>query len=47
VKGEQHGLTIGIVNYAWDLNGVQIGLINYAGSNSKHHRLLPLFNKRW
>lgn len=44
VKGEQFGLSIGLVNYAWELNGVQVGLINYARSNRKGLRLLPLFN---
>ena len=44
VKGEQFGLSIGLVNYAWELNGVQLGLINYARSNRKGLRLLPLFN---
>ena len=47
VKGNQRGLTIGVVNYAWDLDGVQIGLINYARNNSRGKRLLPFFNKHW
>ncbi len=44
IKGEHHGLTISVVNYARDLRGVQIGLINIAKSNSKATRVLPLFN---
>ena len=30
IKGEQYGLSLGLVNYAWELHGVQIGLLNYA-----------------
>lgn len=44
IKGAQHGLTIGIFNYARSLHGVQIGILNYAGNNRKSLRLLPLFN---
>jgi hypothetical protein len=47
VKGEQHGVSLGLVNYAWEVNGVQLGLLNYVASNRKGLRLLPLFNKRW
>jgi hypothetical protein len=47
VKGEQFGLSLGLLNFAWELNGVQIGLINYAGNNPKGLRLLPFFNKNW
>lgn len=47
VKGEQFGLSLGLLNFAWELNGVQIGVINYAGNNPKGLRLLPLFNKNW
>lgn len=44
IKGSQHGLVIGIFNYARSLHGVQIGLLNYAGNNRKSLRLLPLVN---
>jgi hypothetical protein len=44
IKGEHHGLTISVVNYARDLRGVQVGLINIAQSNPKATRVLPLFN---
>ena len=44
IKGQQSGLTIGLVNYAWDLRGVQVGVINIARSNPKATRVLPLFN---
>jgi hypothetical protein len=44
IQGTQHGLVIGIFNYARSLHGVQIGLINYAGNNRKSLRWLPIFN---
>ncbi|MDG5768153.1 hypothetical protein QA596_11835 [Balneolales bacterium ANBcel1] len=44
IKGTQHGLTIGLYNFARHLNGVQIGLLNYAGNNPAGLRLLPLVN---
>lgn len=47
IKGEQFGLSIGLLNYAWDVHGVQIGVLNYAGNNPKGLRLLPLFNREW
>jgi len=47
VKGEQRGLSIGLVNYAWELHGVQVGLLNYARNNPPKLRLLPLFNREW
>ena len=47
VKGEQFGLSIGLLNYAWELHGLQVGLLNYAGNNRKGLRLLPIFNRNW
>jgi hypothetical protein len=44
VKGQQRGLTIGILNIAHQLDGVQIGLINIAKSNRKGLKVLPIFN---
>jgi hypothetical protein len=38
------GLSIGLVNYTAELNGVQLGLFNYAGNNPRGLRLLPLVN---
>ncbi|MBC8368194.1 hypothetical protein H8E52_12375 [bacterium] len=38
------GLSIGLVNYSKNLNGVQLGLLNYAANNPKWLRLLPLLN---
>jgi hypothetical protein len=47
IKGEQFGLSLGLLNYAWELHGVQIGVLNYAGNNRPGLRLLPLFNREW
>jgi hypothetical protein len=44
IKGEQHGLTVGIYNYAKRLHGVQLGLINNARNNRGLLRVLPLVN---
>lgn len=43
IKGSQHGLTIGIVNYARRLNGVQVGIINIV-ADATGYPILPLFN---
>jgi hypothetical protein len=47
VQGHQYGLSLGLLNYAWELHGVQVGVLNYARNNRRGLRLLPLFNKRW
>jgi hypothetical protein len=47
IKGEQFGLSIGLLNYAWELRGWQFGLINYAANNPPGLRILPLFNREW
>jgi hypothetical protein len=47
IKGEQNGLSIGLLNYAWSANGLQIGVLNYVADNPKGTRLLPLFNRSW
>ena len=44
IRGEQHGLAIGIVNYTPNLHGVQIGLVNWAGNNPSGLKLLPVVN---
>lgn len=44
VKGTQHGLTLGIFNFAHELHGVQIGVLNYAGNNTGIAKLLPIVN---
>jgi hypothetical protein len=38
------GLSLGLVNYSAELNGVQIGLLNYARNNPRWARLLPGLN---
>lgn len=44
VRGAQHGLTIGVFNYARSLNGAQIGLVNVAKNNPKWATVLPILN---
>ncbi|MFC2088799.1 LA_2272 family surface repeat-containing protein [Calditrichota bacterium] len=44
IKGEQTGVSLGIVNYAYQLNGFQIGLINYVRDNPDFLKILPLIN---
>ena len=44
IKGEQVGLSLGILNYAYRLHGVQIGLINYVKENPVLFRYMPLIN---
>ena len=43
-RHRQRGLTIGIINYAYDLQGVQIGLINIVKTNPRGLKVLPLVN---
>jgi hypothetical protein len=45
VRGAQHGLTIGLFNYARELHGAQIGLINVS-ENDGNRRVLPLLSVR-
>lgn len=47
VRGDQYGISLGLLNTAWDLHGWQIGVLNYAANNPKGLRLLPLFNREW
>ena len=44
INGVQRGLAIGIVNYAWELQGVQVGLINIARNNPRGRQVLPIAN---
>ncbi len=44
VRGQQTGITIGLVNYARRLNGFQFGLINIAGNNRGIAKVLPIMN---
>jgi hypothetical protein len=45
VLGRQHGLVIGLFNYAAELDGVQIGVINVS-DNGGVRRVLPLISVR-
>jgi hypothetical protein len=45
IRGEQHGLTIGLFNYARELYGAQIGLINVS-DNGGNRRVLPVISVR-
>jgi hypothetical protein len=47
IRGEQRGVTIGILNFAEEISGFQLGLLNHVGSNPKGLRWLPLFNTRF
>lgn len=44
IKGVQHGLAIGLLNYTEELHGVQVGLINIARNNPSGARVLPIAN---
>jgi len=44
IRGTQHGLTIGLYNYARTLNGVQLGLLNVAQNNPRWLQVLPFVN---
>ena len=44
IKGTQNGVSLGIVNYTYKLNGFQFGLINIVRDNPKYLRILPLIN---
>jgi hypothetical protein len=46
IKGKQTGVSLGIVNYAYELRGIQIGLINYVRESPRYLRVLPLINVR-
>lgn len=45
IQGAQHGLTVGLFNYAHDLHGAQVGLINVS-DNGGSRRVLPLLSVR-
>jgi hypothetical protein len=45
VSGAQHGLTIGLWNYARELHGAQFGLINISDNDGKR-RVFPLLSVR-
>ncbi len=45
IKGAQHGLTIGLLNYAHELHGAQVGILNIS-DNDGHRRVLPILSIR-
>ena len=44
IQGTQRGLTIGVVNYTWVLDGLQVGVINIARDNPTGRKVLPIVN---
>jgi hypothetical protein len=44
VRGYQHGISIGLVNYAERLKGLQIGAVNIVRDNPAPFRVLPIIN---
>lgn len=44
VRGDQRGLSIGIVNYARSLRGAQLGVVNIVRDNPSGRRVLPIIN---
>jgi hypothetical protein len=44
IKGLLKGVSLGIVNYAYEVSGIQIGLVNYVADNPSGLKILPLFN---
>ena len=44
VRGQQRGLTIGLVNYAERLRGVQVGVININKNARAPFKVLPIIN---
>ena len=47
VSGRQTGVTIGLFNYAEEIEGIQIGLLNHVPSNPPWLRWLPIFNAKF
>jgi hypothetical protein len=47
IRGKMTGLSLGVVNYAVELNGVQLGLVNYVAENPMLFRIMPLINFNW
>jgi hypothetical protein len=44
IKGSLRGVSLGIVNYAYEVSGIQIGLVNYVADNPSGLKILPIFN---
>jgi len=47
IKGEQRGVSIGVVNYTKRIKGFQLGVINIVKENPRGLRVLPIFNTRF
>lgn len=47
IKGDQVGVTLGVVNRTHRIRGVQFGLINIVKENPRGLRVLPIFNTRF
>ena len=45
VSGRQRGFTLGVLNYAKELNGIQLGIINVS-DNGGRRRIIPLMSVR-
>ncbi len=44
IKGTQTGISLGIFNFAYKLNGIQFGVLNYVRDNPPLMKILPLLN---
>ena len=44
IKGLLKGVSLGIVNYSYEVSGIQIGLVNYVADNPSGLKILPFFN---
>ena len=44
IKGVVKGVTLGVVNYAYEVHGIQLGLVNYVADNPAGLKILPIFN---
>ena len=44
VRGEQHGITVGIYNRARSLHGLQLGVLNHVEDAHGIWRWMPVFN---
>ena len=44
IKGLLKGVSFGIVNYAYEVEGIQLGLVNYVADNPGGLKILPIFN---
>lgn len=47
IKGKQTGISLGLLNYAWQLHGIQIGVLNIVRENPAPFKVLPFINARF